>query len=63
MTTASTRYWLGDDSVAVEHLLAQAEIYSPEAETLLDLIDVDAGASAIDIGCGVLGILPLLRRG
>ena len=46
---------------AVEHLIAQAEVYAPEAEQLLDRIGLGAGASAIDVGCGALGILPLLR--
>jgi ubiquinone/menaquinone biosynthesis C-methylase UbiE len=58
MTT--TAYWLGDGATEVEHLVAQAEVYAPEAAALLDRIGVGEGAAAIDVGCGVLGILPLL---
>ena len=55
------RYWLGDSPAEVEHLVSQAEVYSREAEELLDLVKLEEGASAIDVGCGVLGILHLLR--
>jgi len=58
MTTA---YWLGDSATEVEHLVAQAEVYATEAEALLDRVGIGAGASVIDVGCGVLGILPQLR--
>ncbi|HUK69061.1 MAG TPA: methyltransferase domain-containing protein [Streptosporangiaceae bacterium] len=34
---------------------------APDAAELLDRIGVAPGASVIDIGCGVLGILPRLR--
>ena len=54
------RYLLGDSTTEVEHLAHQAEVYADEAEQLLDLVGVTAGSSAIDVGCGVLGILPLL---
>jgi ubiquinone/menaquinone biosynthesis C-methylase UbiE len=56
-----TGYWLGTGTVEVEHLLAQAEVYAPEADELLDRVGLAEGASAIDVGCGVLGILPQLR--
>jgi SAM-dependent methyltransferase len=59
MTTA---YWLGHDATEVEHLVAQAEVYAAEAGALLDRVGLGEGASAIDVGCGVLGILPLLRE-
>ena len=55
------RYWLGDSPAEVEHLVSQADVYSREAEELLDLVKLEEGASAIDVGCGVLGILHLLR--
>jgi ubiquinone/menaquinone biosynthesis C-methylase UbiE len=55
-------YWLGVGPAELEHLVAQAEVYAREAEELLDLIGIGAGASAIDVGCGVLGILPQLCR-
>lgn len=63
-TIASTRpagYWLGTGPAEVEHLVAQAEVYAPEADELLDRVALPEGASAIDVGCGALGILPLLR--
>jgi ubiquinone/menaquinone biosynthesis C-methylase UbiE len=63
MTTpaAGQRYWLGDSQPEIGHLLAQAEFLGPDAAGLLDRIGVAPGASVIDIGCGVLGILPQLR--
>jgi ubiquinone/menaquinone biosynthesis C-methylase UbiE len=63
MTTsaAQQRYWLGDSPPEVDHLLAQAEFLAPDAAGLLACIGVAPGASVIDIGCGVLGILPQLR--
>ena len=63
MTTsaAGQRYWLGDSPPEISHLLAQAEFLGPDAADLLDRIGVARGASVIDIGCGVLGILPQLR--
>ena len=54
------QYLLGDSTAEVEHLAHQAEVYSDEAEQLLDQVGLAAGSSAIDVGCGVLGILPLL---
>jgi ubiquinone/menaquinone biosynthesis C-methylase UbiE len=56
------RYWLGDGPTELGHLVAQAEVYAREAEELLDLVGVKEGASVVDVGCGVLGILPLLCR-
>jgi ubiquinone/menaquinone biosynthesis C-methylase UbiE len=58
---AQPRYWLGDSPPEISHLLAQAEFLGPDAAGLLDRIGVAPGASVIDIGCGVLGILPQLR--
>jgi SAM-dependent methyltransferase len=55
------RYLLGDSPAEVEHLLVQAEVYAPETEQLLDLIGMEQGASAVDVGCGALGVLHLLR--
>jgi ubiquinone/menaquinone biosynthesis C-methylase UbiE len=54
------RYLLGDSTAEVEHLTHQAEVYAKEAASLLDRVGVAAGSSAIDVGCGVLGILRLL---
>jgi SAM-dependent methyltransferase len=57
---AGDRYLLGDSTAEVEHLAHQAEVYADEAAELLDRVGVADGSSAIDIGCGVLGILALL---
>lgn len=54
------RYLLGDSSAEVEHLTNQAEVYAAEAAQLLDLVGLAPGSSAIDVGCGALGILSLL---
>jgi ubiquinone/menaquinone biosynthesis C-methylase UbiE len=54
------RYLLGDSAPELAHLVAQAEVYAEEARQLLDLIGIGPGATAVDVGCGVLGILHLL---
>ena len=54
------RYLLGDSAPELAHLVAQAEVYAAEARQLLDLIGIGPGAQAVDVGCGVLGILHLL---
>ena len=56
------RYLLGDSAPELAHLVAQAEVYAEEAGQLLDLIRIAPGAQAVDVGCGVLGILHLLRE-
>jgi SAM-dependent methyltransferase len=58
--SASGRYLLGDSPVEIRHLIEQAEVYADEASELFDLIGVDAGSAAIDVGCGVLGVVDLL---
>jgi trans-aconitate methyltransferase len=60
-SAAGQRYWLGDSRPEVDHLLAQAEFLGYDAADLLYRIGVAPGANVIDIGCGVLGILPQLR--
>ena len=59
--TQADRYLLGDSTAEVEHLVNQAEVFADVAAELLDQVGLAAGASAIDVGCGALGILPLLR--
>jgi ubiquinone/menaquinone biosynthesis C-methylase UbiE len=58
----SDRYWLGDGDPVVEHLVAQARVYADEAAELLDRVHLPAGAAALDVGCGVLGVMDLLRE-
>jgi ubiquinone/menaquinone biosynthesis C-methylase UbiE len=60
-SAAGQRYWLGDSRPEISHLLAQAEFLGADAADLLDRIGVAPSANVIDIGCGVLGILPQLR--
>jgi SAM-dependent methyltransferase len=56
------RYLLGDSAAELEHLVSQAEVYAEETQQLLDRIPLARGAAAIDVGCGVLGVLHLLRE-
>jgi SAM-dependent methyltransferase len=58
--TASDVYLLGDSPLEIDHLTAQAAVYEPEAQQLLDLVGVGETWASIDIGCGALGILHLL---
>jgi len=53
-------YLLGDSAAELGHLVAQAEVYAEEARQLLDLTGIGPGATVVDVGCGVLGILHLL---
>jgi ubiquinone/menaquinone biosynthesis C-methylase UbiE len=60
--SASGRYLLGDSPAEIRHLVEQAEVYAREATELFDSIGIVAGAEAIDVGCGVLGVLHLLSE-
>jgi SAM-dependent methyltransferase len=59
--SASGRYLLGDSPAEIRHLVEQAEVYAGEASELFDLIGVGPGSTAIDVGCGVLGVVHLLK--
>ncbi len=59
-TLVPDAYLLGSSAAELEHLVAQAEVYESEANELLDSVGLQPGAHAIDVGCGVLGILHLL---
>jgi ubiquinone/menaquinone biosynthesis C-methylase UbiE len=59
-TSASGRYLLGDGPAEIRHLEEQAEVYAEEAADRFALIGVDPGAAAIDVGCGVVGVVHLL---
>jgi ubiquinone/menaquinone biosynthesis C-methylase UbiE len=61
-SSASGQYLLGDSPAEIRHLVEQAEVYAREAAELFDLIGLDAGGSAIDVGCGVMGVLHLLAE-
>jgi hypothetical protein len=60
--SASGTYLLGDSPAEITHLVEQAEVYAEEANELFDLIRPPAGGAAIDLGCGVLGVLHLLAE-
>lgn len=60
--SGSGRYLLGDSPAEIRHLVEQATVYAPEANELFDLIGVEPGIAAIDIGCGVMGVLHLLAE-
>src|SRR4051812_33460563 len=53
-------YLLGSSRAERDRLLAQCEMFAPEARWLLDRIGVAPGWLTIDVGCGPLGILDLL---
>jgi ubiquinone/menaquinone biosynthesis C-methylase UbiE len=61
-TAASGKYLLGDSPAEIRHLVEQAEVYAQEAGELFDLIGIDDGIAAIDVGCGVMGVLHLLAE-
>ena len=58
--TAPTDYMLGDTADERARLMAQAALLDDEARALLDRLDIPVGGDVIDIGCGPIGILPLL---
>ncbi len=58
----SGRYLLGDSPAELRHLVEQAEVYAREANELFDLIGVASGATAIDVGSGVMGVVHLLAE-
>jgi len=58
----SLSYPLGGTQTELGRLLAQAKAYEPQANWLLDQIEVQSGWRAIDIGCGPIGILNLLSQ-
>ena len=60
--SASGRYLLGDSPAEIRHLVEQTEVYSHEANELFDLIGVAPNTTAIDVGCGVMGVLHLLAE-
>lgn len=62
-TRAGNRqYLLGDSPAEIRHLVEQSEVYAQEARELFDLIEVAPGDVAIDMGCGVMGVVHLLAE-
>src|SRR5579863_10102023 len=60
--SSADRYLLGDSAAEVQHLVAQAAVYADEARQLLDRVPLAAGSAVLDVGCGVLGVMDLLRE-
>jgi ubiquinone/menaquinone biosynthesis C-methylase UbiE len=60
--SGSGRYLLGDSPAEIRHLVEQAQVYANEAIELINLIRIHAGGAAIDVGCGVLGVLHVLAE-
>src|ERR1700744_1976047 len=57
---ATSVYALGSNEDESTRLQRQAEELRPEAAALLSEIELRPGQSAIDLGCGPVGILELL---
>jgi len=57
-----TDYFLGDTLSEQDRLVAQAEGFEREARWLLDRIGIQPRWRALDVGCGPIGILPLLAE-
>jgi ubiquinone/menaquinone biosynthesis C-methylase UbiE len=55
-------YPLGESSAETDRLVQQATELQPYASALLDRCHLTPGASAVDLGCGPLGILDLLSE-
>lgn len=55
-------YPLGGTQTELQRLLAQAEVYEPESNWLLDQCGIQPGWHAVDVGCGPIGILNLLSQ-
>lgn len=60
--SVSGRYLLGDSPAEIRHLVEQAEVYAHEANELFDLIGIAPNTAAIDVGCGVMGVLHLIAQ-
>jgi len=58
--TESDEYVWGTTLTEQQRLLKQTELYEPEANWLLEKLDIEASWRTVDVGCGPLGILDLL---
>jgi SAM-dependent methyltransferase len=61
-SSASGRYLLGDSPAEIRHLVEQADVYAYEANELFEMIGLAANTAAIDVGCGVMGVLHLIAE-
>ena len=62
MSPLSVPYVLGGTSAEQQRLLIQAGELEASARSLLDRIPIQAGARAVDVGCGPIGITNLLSE-
>jgi SAM-dependent methyltransferase len=62
MSSLSVPYALGGTLTEQQRLIAQAGSVEPHARWLLDRIGILPGSSAVDFGCGLIGILNLLSE-
>jgi len=63
MSSLSAPYALGEGTLTEQQrLIAQARSLEPHARWMLDRISIKPGSSAIDFGCGPLGIMNLLSE-
>jgi predicted RNA methylase len=63
LTISSGNYLLPNVAVEMERLRLQARVLEPEAEAMLERIQIKEGWNCVDLGCGGMGILgPLSRR-
>jgi SAM-dependent methyltransferase len=58
----ATAYSFANDSREYSRLVAQAAWFCPDTEELLREIHLKPGSSAVDFGCGPIGILDLLAK-
>jgi ubiquinone/menaquinone biosynthesis C-methylase UbiE len=59
---AQSSYLMAGRSSELERLRLQARVWESAAEALFREIDVIEGATAIDLGCGAMGVLGTLSR-
>jgi ubiquinone/menaquinone biosynthesis C-methylase UbiE len=62
MLEESDPYVLGGTQTEQQRLVAQAAEFEVQTRWVLDQINIRSGASAVDIGCGPIGILDLLSE-
>jgi trans-aconitate methyltransferase len=62
MTEQHAAYALGRDTAETDRLRQQAVELREQSLALLDRTDLGLGGSAVDLGCGPLGILDLLEE-
>jgi SAM-dependent methyltransferase len=61
MSSGAAYVW-GTGLTEQQRLLQQIELYVPEASWMLNHLKIRPGSRAIDLGCGLLGILDLLSE-